>query len=158
MEKKIIDAIELDLVVRKDILKKDIPKEGNVIFTSSSKKVISFQNKNEINFFLIEDGYYSESESDEIKYQEIFLVEDFDQYYEEIKKLKQALPKKNKETSKIAYYFINTLASIIIISGIIGATYIFRFSIELGIVSLISTAIFPAILFGIAQIIYLLSK
>lgn len=51
-----------------------------------------------------------------------------------------------------------TLASIILIIGGIGSLALLGISIELGIATIISTAIFPAILYGIAKIIDLLSK
>ena len=157
-ELKIIDASTLDLLDRIDIPMEKVPKDGRVIFESPNKKIVSDKNDKKTSFYLIQEGYNSELGYYVKKYQEISLVEDFDVYYEEIKILKQKLLNEGEKKSKTTYYFIMTLASIILIIGGIGSLALLGISIELGIATIISTAIFPAILYGIAKIIDLLSN
>jgi hypothetical protein len=159
LDKKILEAIKLDLLHKEGIDKDEIPKKLKKIFERVNEKGL-FQKllKQEVegiaSYYFIEDRNDSKTKKILREYFKVSLVEDFDEYYEEIVKISKR--NSNSDTSA-TYGFILITASIILIIGVLGGLAVMSESIELGLGAIISTSAFAAILFGIANIIKLLS-
>ena len=152
LDRKILDAISLDLIIKEEVSINAVPKEVKILFVNETTKVAKDDRSKETVYYLGDILFGSVK----TVYQ-VIPVEDFDSYYEEIKNLMNT-SKKAKGTGSGIYNFIMVIASIIMLLGIIGGLVMFELSVEIGLAAIISTASFSAILFGIAKIIDLLSK
>ena len=157
LDKKVLDAISLDLVSKKEVSSEEIPDAAVVISGTYEKKILKVVRDQSSLYFLVKSQYDSTAARTVRDYQQISLVEDFDNYYEEIKSLENTKTDANIE-GKGTYYFVFTIAVIILLLGFIGGLIMFGISFEIGLAAIISTASFSAILFGIAKIIDLLSE
>lgn len=157
LDKKMLNAIALDLVSKKEVSPDTVPDDAKVISGTYDEKIFKVERDQSPLYFLGKSRYDSTASRAVRDYQQISLVEDFDTYYEEIKSLENTKTDANIE-GKGTYYFVFTIAVIILLLGIIGGLIMFGISVEIGLAAIISTASFSAILFGIAKIIDLLSE
>jgi len=159
LDLKIIEAIKLDLIREIEINKNDLPKKAKKIYQSISGsyyEVLKNEADGNISYYLLKDGY-DERKTRTYKryYLNISLVEDFDDYYDKILNLTKEGP---KNSTNLTYGFIQIIAWIILLIGIIGGVVIMSEVFEIGFATIISTSAFAAILFGIAKIIELISE
>jgi hypothetical protein len=154
LDKKILEAIDLDLIDKKEIAESDVPKDLKTVLDTYVSKVLKSEVGDEVSYYFVKESYDSKLQKTVREYTKISLVEDFDLYYEEIKSLTQDV--KEKKTS-VTYNFIMTFAWIIFLLGMIGGVVIVSEAVEIGLAAIISTSAFAAILFGLAKIIKLLS-
>jgi hypothetical protein len=154
LDKKILEAIELDLIDKKEINESDVPKDLKTVLDTYVSKVLKSEAGEEVSYYLVKESYDSKLQKTVREYTKVSLVEDFDLYYEEIKLLLEDV--KEKKTH-VTYNFIMTFAWIICSIGLISGIVMISEAVLIGLGTIISTSAFSAILFGIANIIKLLN-
>ena len=154
LEKKILEAIKLDLIHKKEVNEDEVPKDLKPISESYMNKVLKNEVEDSISYYLVKERYDAQLQNTVRDYTIISLVEDFDDYYDKIINLTKEVV---ENPTNLTYGFILMIAWIILLIGIMGGVLIMLESFEIGFATIISTSSFAAILFGIAKIIELIS-
>ena len=150
LDKKILEAIKLDLIHKKEVNEDEVPKDLKPISESYMNKVLKNEVEGSISYYIVKERYDAQLQKTVRDHTKISLVEDFDDYYDEIMNLSKEV---GANPTNMTYGFILMIGWIILLIGIIGGVVIMSEVFEIGFAAIISTSSFAAILFGIAEII-----
>ena len=152
LDKMILEAIKLDLIDKKEIKEEEVPKELVVISESYLKKVSKHEHEHQVTYYVTEERYDQQLSKTVRTFTLISIVEDFEEYYQDILNI----TKEEEKESNTTYLFLMTIAWTIMIIGVAGGLVLMSQVVEIGFGAMLSTSAFSAILFGIAKIIKLI--